>query len=236
MNEELLIIVSIGIIATIVKLFSKKNDDERTDTMGYIDPENVNTLPAEVVKRDIKFKNIKYVGGLLEIQEKTLKVNLLATEHGIELFKAASNQKICTLPWAEVVKIEASTGTDSGQQAMRTGFAAKSNSNIGAGIGIGISQALFDTHSLIIYIRKSPNDEFIQEIRFDDMRHEEIKTYLIQCRLMFYTNVTNKSTLNVANDGDDPVTKIEKLADLKNKGIITEVEFDKKKQELLNRI
>jgi len=46
----------------------------------------------------------------------------------------------------------------------------------------------------------------------------------------------NQSTTTQQNSSDDPLDKLERLRDLKEDGVITQQEFNEKKEDLLDRI
>lgn len=183
----------------------------------------------------IKFKNIKYISGLAEIDQAT-RVHLTATKEGIELMNSMTIQRICVLPWDKIVKIDALKQSDNTVVNVRqTG--SSMGASIGQGLGAAAASAMLDKHNLTIHLKRHANDDFLQDVVFDDLQHEKIRTYLMQSRASFFPEGINKSAVqNISTDNNDPTKQLEKLADLKNKGVITEAEFNEKKKLLLDKI
>lgn len=187
--------------------------------------------------KSIEFKDVKYIGGLAVIVKKQ-RVHIAATKNGIELYNPKSFNSICILPWETITRIDCATSSNSSSHALRTGFAVNSMTNGGSvvstGLALGVSEALFDKHSLSIYMM---DGNFTQEVMFNDLRNEKIKTYLIQSRGKFYSSDSKLSSNQTKQTNDiNPTDQLSKLAELKDKGIITDAEFDAKKIDLLNRI
>ena len=70
----------------------------------------------------------------------------------------------------------------------------------------------------------------------DDVIEKDILEPQKESNLKDNINTSNTNSTDNENSSDDITEKIEKLSQLKDKGVLTEKEFDDKKKELLDRI
>lgn len=185
------------------------------------------------------FKNVVYKGGLPGIEPGTafnnIKMDICALSEGITLYNSKTGAIQAVLPWNRLVKIETFSKLSDTNQAFVTGAAVKSK-GFGQGLATGVAAGMLTDKALIFHMGQNENDNFVQEVKFDDARNEEIKAHIMSKRASIFPDGIKPSSKVQDTQGDDILSQISKLAALKEQGILTEAEFSEKKIVLLNKI
>jgi hypothetical protein len=173
---------------------------------------------------------VKYIGGASTINKPTDNYLLDLEESGIKLWQIFS--KTVTIGWESINKISADTSGQvsrglSGKGAV-AGLVLFGPLGGLIGAGLGSSKSI-----LFVSIEYKDEENEINTLVLQTKQAHEIANILNNERKIYYKNnnipLTKESSTNPSNNLD----QIEKLAELKDKKIISEKEFEEKKKQLL---
>lgn len=193
----------------------------------------------EVAKNYKVFKLVGYKGGIPGLKPGFMHTNSLhicATSQGVMFFNPAGYKAESIVQWDCLVHIATSTEMKPTWQAITTGMAAQMKT-AGDAVVTGLVAGITEKHPLIFFSKQNINDEFAQEIKFDDTRNEKIKMHIMEMRAkLFPKGISQNIAASQNKISDLDITeKIKKLTELKQQGIITQEEFDVKKKSLLDK-
>ncbi len=167
---------------------------------------------------------------------KTHSMHLCALSDGITFFNVQTYDVQAVIPWERLLNIETSSGMSGSEQAFVTGIAVNSR-GINRALGAGVAGAILQKNALVFHIKQNASDDFIHEVKFEDIRNEEIKTHIMSRRASLFPNgIKQSNSGGQASQSDEAIDQISKLAALKEQGVLTENEFAEKKKALLEKI
>lgn len=234
--------ISVLLIASGIYFFKKKFiaiEQPPSSNQQILPIESEGTF-KDINKKEKVFKNVGYKGGFSGIEAgifKTSKLHLCALPEGIAFYDVRSSERRAIIPWERLFKIETTSGMSDFGTSLVTGSFVKSR-GFSDGLATGILAGVLEKNALVFHIKQNENDNFIQEVKFDDTRNEKIKTQIMAKRASLFPNGVNQtnSAGRDSSRSDDTISQISKLSALKDQGVLTEGEFTEKKKELLGKI
>lgn len=234
-------------------LFGRRNTLEKC--IAFInDTIAARNMPSMVLGgNDMVFKHVVYRGGIPNIEAgmfKTHKLDIAIVNQGIAFFNPRKGIRgtgrwthpVGMIPWEELASVVCSNEMSQTGQAFLTGGIARSGGTgiggaIGTGIGAGIVAAFAQENPLVFLVQKKGSSGFAHEIAFDDHRNKKIRQQILQIRANLFPNgLPVQQAEQEPPKGDDVVTSIKKLGELRDQGLLTDDEFTAKKRELLDRL
>ncbi|OGH04561.1 MAG: hypothetical protein A2W22_04825 [Candidatus Levybacteria bacterium RBG_16_35_11] len=174
---------------------------------------------------------VKYITGIPEIKKPTENYNLILEEKGLKLKRFLSREAF--IEWEKISKISAETqgqitkGLSAGKAAAGLLLLGPIGALLGAAAG-----TKHDNRAMYVSISYEDSDGEESALILESKKAYEIASTLIEKRKNYYKNnnlpLVKENHTEGANYND-----LEKLAELKDKGIITKEEFEQKKKQIL---
>ncbi len=179
-----------------------------------------------------------YVTGSIEIKRPIKDCTLIIEENGFSLKEGIfffAPRKTIFLEWEQIKKINSQTQGQISRTPSMSGAAAGwlLLGPFGALAGASHGQKHDDREHFIIVTYKNRIGENTDLILKSRMAHE-ISNRLNERRQEYFINNNSLSEVENPKSRNNYLDELEKLADLRNKGIITKEEFEKKKKKLLD--
>ncbi len=187
------------------------------------------------IKKKIKlYRNVSYKGGFPNVGKGFSKsFDIAACKEGVLFMKPFTSKIVVHIPWQHLVGIVSSKEMSQSSQSILTGMAVNSR-KISDGIITGVAASFMQRNPLVFQYKQGDRDSFIQEALFDDYRNKKIKAKIMSKRAELYSpEAVLDQPMSAQIAGIDSFDQLKKLAELRDKNIISEEEFSKKKSQIL---
>lgn len=177
--------------------------------------------------------NVKYITGIPVIKKPTDNYNLEIESGGLKLNRIFNPE--IHIKWESISKISSETegqvtkGLSAGKAAVGLVLLGPLGALIGAGMGTKHDNRV--TFLSIIY--KDDDGEENTLVLQTKKAYEIANTLILERKTYYKTNNIPLAADNQAINSVNNLDELEKLSELKDKGIITQEEFDQKKKQIL---